>query len=220
VDIVLGILKKLLHCQRKIRYFLIVFFLPLIAHTQPEQVAVQLLDITNQRDPVINIINLKIDQLWHSGRYEKIFPLFHLVVRLDPEDQEAWATGGWFLIYCIAPMKRFPDNEKIKQKGMEFLKEGLSHNPNSYRLYWELGWIYYISGEFENAIAYLDKAIQYEHPAYVENTRAHALEKLGRIDDAIKQWQEIKKKFPEMRYVAERFILNLQKEKEDVKKNP
>ncbi|MGB9641806.1 MAG: tetratricopeptide repeat protein, partial [Candidatus Ratteibacteria bacterium] len=103
---------------------------------------------------------------------------------------------------------------------MEFLKEGLSHNPDSYRLYWEIGWIYYIGGEFENAITYLDKAIQYEHPAYVENTRAHVLEKLGRIDDAIKQWQEIRKKFPEMRFVAERFILNLQKEKKDVEKDP
>ncbi|MGB9643250.1 MAG: hypothetical protein ACPL3Q_08660, partial [Candidatus Ratteibacteria bacterium] len=98
-----------------------IIILPLVVYAQPEQVAIQLLDLTNQRDPVINIINLKIDQLWHSGRYEKIFPLFHLVVRLDPEDQEAWATGGWFLIYCVAPMKRFPDSEKIKQKGMEFL---------------------------------------------------------------------------------------------------
>ena len=220
MDIVPDTLKKLFLCQKKTKLFFFFLILPLGVCAQPEQVAIQLLDITNQREPVINIINLKIDQLWHSGRYEKIFPLFHLVVRLDPLDEEAWATGGWFLIYCVAPMTGFPESEKIKQKGIEFLKEGLTHNFDSYRLYWELAWIYYARGEFGNAVAYLDKAIQYEHPAYVENTRAHALEKLGRIDEAIKQWQEIRKKFPEMRFVAERFILNLQKEKTDVKQNP
>ena len=199
---------------RKInRIFIVFIFFPIMVYAQPELIAIQLLDITNHQEPVINIINLKIDQLWHSGKYEKIFPLFYLVTCLDPYDEEAWATGGWFLINCIAPSKSPSERKKIKMQGLDFLKQGLKYNPETYRLYWEIAWVYYIWGDFETSLKYLDSAINYEHPFYVENTRAHVLEKLGRIDDAIKQWKEIKYKFPEMKYVAERFITNLEKQK-------
>lgn len=187
---------------------------------QPEVIALQILDITDQLDPVVNIINLRIDKLWHSGKYEKIFPLFYLITRLDPEDEEAWANGGWFLINCLAPGKPSYESKKLKMKGIEFLKEGLKYNSNTYRLYWEIAWVYYQWGNLEIAIKYLDEAVNYEHPFYVENTRAHVLEKLGRIDDAIIQWKQIKNKFPEMKPVAERFIYYLEKHKADVRQNP
>ncbi len=206
------IFKELLK-YRIIRIIFLLFLFSSVSLAQPEIIAIQLLDITNHIDPVINIINTRIDWLWHTGKYEKIFPLFHLVSRLDPEDKENWATGGWFLINCIAPSKPSPESRKIKLKGLDFLKEGLSFNRDDYRLYWEIAWVYYLWGDLETALKYLDDAIKYEHPSYVENTRAHALEKLGRIDEAIKQWKEIRKKFPEMRFVADRFIHNLEKEK-------
>ena len=187
--------------------------------SQPEIVAIQLLDISNHINPVVNIVNMRIDWLWHTGKYEKIFPLFHLISRLDPEDETNWATGGWFLINCIAPARKPDEAREIKLKGLSFLKEGLHHNPGTYRLYWEIAWTYYLWGEFETALAYLDNAIKYEHPSYVENTRAHVLEKLGRIEEAITQWKEIRRKFPEMKFVAERFIQNLEKEKANAAKN-
>ncbi|HOQ82028.1 MAG TPA: hypothetical protein PLL89_03095 [bacterium] len=199
----------------------VLIFSPCKAIAQPEMVAFRLMDITDQMDPVINIINLPIDKLWHQGRYEEIFPLFYLITRLDPYDEEAWSTGGWFLINCIAPAKPISEKKKWQIKGIEFLKEGLKYNDNTYRLYWELAWIYYQWGELETAIEYLDNAINFEHPAYVENTRAHVLEKLGRINDAIIQWKQIKEKFPEMRLVAERFIYDLEKQEKDaIKQNP
>lgn len=212
------ILKRLLRCQI-VKTTLFISFFPLVGFSQPEIVAIQLLDISNHTEPVINIINLRIDWLWHTGKYEKIFPLFYLISRLDPQDEENWATGGWFLINCIAPAKDSNEKKETKQKGIEFLKEGLSHNPDSYRLYWEIAWIYFIWGNLEESLSYLDEAIKYEHPSYVENTRAHVLEKLGRIDDAIKQWKEVKNKFPEMRFVAERFIINLEKERANAGKD-
>ncbi len=205
---------------RIILLFALLFFNPYRIHAQPEVIGVQLIDITDQLDPVINIINLRIDQLWHAGKYEEIFPLFYLITRLDPYDEEAWATGGWFLINCLAPMKPPSEMKNWKMKGVEFLKEGLKYNDDTYKLYWELAWIYYQWGDLEIAIRYLDKAVNYEHPHYVENTRAHVLEKLGRIDDAIIQWKQIKEKFPEMKFVAERFIYLLTKQKADVRQNP
>ncbi|HPP67030.1 MAG TPA: hypothetical protein PKX05_03845 [bacterium] len=198
---------------------LAVFLCPCYLNAQPEKVAIQLVDITNHLNPVINIINMQIDRLWHAGKYENIFPFFYLITRLDPHDEEAWSTGGWFLINCIASTK--PDSEETiwKTRGIEFLKEGLAHNPDTYRLYWELGWTYYQWNMLDVAIEYIDKAIMYQHPAYVENTRAHILEKLGRMDEAINQWKQIKEKFPEMRFVAEGFIDYLEKQKTNVEQN-
>lgn len=213
--IVRNILRKLLRFRIvKVGFFSSMF--PLIGFSQPEIIAIQLLDIANHTNPIVNIINMRIDWLWHTGKYEKIFPLFLLVSRIDPEDEENWATGGWFLINCIAPMKKGNEMMKTKLRGIDFLKEGLSYNPNTYRLYWEIAWVYYLWGDYEESLKYLDNAIKYEHPSYVENTRAHTLEKLGRIDEAIKQWKEIKRKFPEMRFVAERFIHNLERDKNNV----
>ncbi|MCX7706160.1 MAG: CDC27 family protein [bacterium] len=209
-----SILGKLLKC-RIIKPTFFMFTYPLVGFSQPEIIAIQLLDINNHTNPVVNIINTRIDWLWHTGKYEKIFPLFYLISRIDPEDEENWATGGWFLINCIAPTKKGDEVRLTKLKGVDFLKEGLTYNIESYRLYWEIAWVYYLWGDYEKALKYLDSAIKYEHPSYVENTRAHTLEKLGRIDDAIKQWKQIRIKFPEMRFVAERFIQNLEREKAD-----
>lgn len=207
-----NILRRLLNFPI-VRLSFFIFLFPAISFSQPELIAVQLLDITNHKNPVVNIINTRIDWLWHTGKYENIFPLFHLISRIDPEDEENWATGGWFLINCIAPAKKGSEIKKTKLKGIDFLKEGLGYNIETYRLYWEIAWVYYLWGDYEEALNYLDNAIKYEHPSYVENTRAHTLEKMGRIEEAIKQWKAIRTKFPEMRFVAERFIHNLEKEK-------
>ena len=203
--------------MRKIILFILLVSVPVFC--QPENVALQCIDTSNLAGPVLNILTLRIEEYWHTGQYNKIFPLFFLITRLDPGDDEAWATGGWFLMNGMAPLKLGKERERLKEKGVSFLKEGLGHVSDSYRLYWELAWVYYQRGELETSLGYLDDSVKYEHPSYVENTRAHVLAKLGRTNDALVQWKEIRRKYPEMRLVAERFILELEKEKNDSEKN-
>lgn len=78
------------------------------------------------------------------------------------------------------------------KNGISFLKKGIAYNPDRYDLYFELGWTYYHKGnDYPNAVRYLEKAIKFPHPEYVDDVLAHAYEKNGQIDLAIKQWEKL-----------------------------
>lgn len=76
--------------------------------------------------------------------------------------------------------------------GVQFLKKGITYNPDRYDLYFELGWTYYHKGmDYPNAVRYLEKAIKFPHPEFVDDVLAHAYEKNGQIELAIKQWEKL-----------------------------
>ena len=77
-------------------------------------------------------------------------------------------------------------------QGIKFLKKGIAYNPERYDLYFELGWTYYHKGkDYKNSVRYLERAIKFPHPDYVDDLLAHAYEKTGQIDLAIKQWEKL-----------------------------
>lgn len=76
--------------------------------------------------------------------------------------------------------------------GISYIKKGISYNPDRYDLYFEAGWTYYHKGkDYKNAVRYLEKAVKFPHPEYVDDVLAHAYEKNGQIDFAIKQWEKL-----------------------------
>jgi len=76
-------------------------------------------------------------------------------------------------------------------KGVTFLKRGVSYNPEKYDLYFELGWTYFHKGkDYANATRYLEKAVRFPHPAYVDNVLAHAYELNDEPDKALKEWEK------------------------------
>ncbi|MCM8768295.1 MAG: hypothetical protein NC911_01215 [Candidatus Omnitrophica bacterium] len=96
------------------------------------------------------------------------------------------------------------------QQGVQFLKKGITYNPDKYDLYFELGWTYYHKGmDYPNAVKYLEKAIKHPHPDYVDDVLAHAYEKNGQIDKAIAQWEYLMKIAPSFKGIAERMIHDL-----------
>ena len=109
-------------------------------------------------------------------------------------------------------LENFPDREKYTSRlnivkdtvnvpreqifwyesGIKFLKKGVAYNSDKYDLYFELGWTYYHKGrDYKNAVRYLERAIKFPHPEYVDDVLAHAYEKNGQIDKAIKQWEKL-----------------------------
>jgi tetratricopeptide (TPR) repeat protein len=193
---------------RRLSTLLVLFCLLLTSavRSQPELAAAGCLDIGNVSDSILDILYIQADRLWHAGQYTKIVPIYRLITRLDPQDEEAWACGAWILISGIAPTKKGASRKQCEEKGIEILKEGIRSNPDTYRLYWELGWVYYSWQKYEDALSLFDKSIQYDHPFYVETTRAHTLAKLGRYKEAVRQWEQVKEKYPHMKDVAEKFI--------------
>ncbi|MCM8762341.1 MAG: hypothetical protein NC905_01585 [Candidatus Omnitrophica bacterium] len=77
------------------------------------------------------------------------------------------------------------------ERGINFLKKGVSYNSEKYDIYFELGWTYYHKGQdYPNAVKYLEKAVKFPHPAYVDNVLAHAYELNGQVDKALEQWEK------------------------------
>ncbi len=77
-------------------------------------------------------------------------------------------------------------------QGIEFDKKGVAYNPDRYDLYFETGWTYYHKGkDYKNAVRYLEKAVKFPHPDYVDDCLAHAYEKNGQVDMAMKQWKKL-----------------------------
>ncbi|HPP12959.1 MAG TPA: hypothetical protein PKW42_09535, partial [bacterium] len=147
-------------------------------------------------------------EFWHAGEYRKILPLFFLLSRVDPEDLDAWATGAWFLVNGLAPA--YPkQKDEFLNKAVKFLEEGISYHRENYRLYWELGWLWYREGKLPQALKYLEMAEKFPHPFYVASTRAHVLMALGQKEEAIAQWKSVAERFPEQRPLAERFLQKL-----------
>lgn len=80
---------------------------------------------------------------------KETLPWFYYAARLNPNNIEAYVVGAYW-----AGTKLDRPNEAIK-----FLREGLRHNPDSWRLYAEIGNIYRKSKrDYEKAITYYEKA--------------------------------------------------------------
>ncbi len=93
-------------------------------------------------------------------------------------------------------------------QGIEFDKKGVVYNSDRYDLYFETGWIYYHKGmDYKNSVRYLKKAIKFPHPDYVDDCLAHAYEKNGQIDMAMKQWEKLLN--TDFKNIAERAIKEL-----------
>lgn len=78
-------------------------------------------------------------------RMDLLAPLLNIVVTLDPHDVAPYRFGALFL----------PD--RYPNQAVALLKDGIENNPNAWRLYQDLGYIYWHQGQYEEAAAVYDK---------------------------------------------------------------
>lgn len=76
----------------------------------------------------------------HAGasRYDLLAPLLQITTGLDPHLIVAYEFGGNFL----APSR--PEGAGEPQKAIDLAEYGIRNNPNEWRLYYNLGFIYYM----------------------------------------------------------------------------
>lgn len=139
----------------------------------------------------VDILWVKVDELWHHGKWFEILPLLRAITWMQPHFLEAWELGAWHLAYNLyAYAKGMPNREEYIEEGIKFLKEGLVKNRNVYNLWFNLGWVYYHKlNDYDEAIRYLRGATKYEHPSFVDRLIAHAYRKKGDIEAEYRQWQ-------------------------------
>ena len=158
-----------------------------------------------------DLLWLQVEELFHSGQSFKMLPILKSVTFLQPKFITPWAVGGWHLSYNIpAEIKDPKEKEYWIQAGVDFLKEGLSYNPERYDLYFELGWTFYNKiKNYAEAVKYLELACKFPGPDYLDDVLAHAYEKNGQIDRAIETWEKILNSGNYFRQIAPRMIHSL-----------
>ncbi|NIM05708.1 MAG: tetratricopeptide repeat protein [Armatimonadetes bacterium] len=162
----------------------------------PQQARRQVRDAVNF---FMHLTAVQIDAYWHVGDYENCIRLLKLQIELKPRHVEAYDGAAWLLW----SMRRFDEAEAL-------YKQGIAKNPKTYRLYFELGQMYYLtarpslynkSGEesrrlYEKAVEQLYLAVQHPCPAQVNRLLARILHTLHRYDEERKVLEDILKDNP------------------------
>lgn len=143
------------------------------------------------REVAAGMLWVKADELFHAGKYLELVPYFQLVTFLDPHQIDVYSTGAWHLSY------NFMDNRMVPQS-KAFLREGIRNNSTVWDLYFQLGWLNFDwpVEDYEEALPWFREAATKPGtdggpaPRYVRHMEAHTLARQGRVDEAVKVWQE------------------------------
>lgn len=93
-----------------------------------------------------------------SRHYELLAPLLRITTHLDPQLTVAYEFGSTFLTQPP------PDGAGDPDAAVQLVRYGIQHNPNEWRLYYELGFIYYLDKK-----DYLAAARAFEQGSKVPN---------------------------------------------------
>ncbi|HTC46572.1 MAG TPA: hypothetical protein VK722_04595 [Candidatus Aquilonibacter sp.] len=75
----------------------------------------------------------------HAGTYNLLFPLLEITTQLDPHLVVAYEFGASFL----APTPPFGAGNP--EQAVQLMQYGIRNNPNNWRLYYDLGFVYYVN---------------------------------------------------------------------------
>lgn len=135
-------------------------------------------------------------------KYDMIGHVMSIVTDLDPRFEQPYVFGAFVL---AQERKDVPD-------GLALLAKGRRANPESWRLAFETGFLYYVCAHDDAAAArYFAIASRLPgHPAYAERFAAWASERAGRRELAIVLWKRVLATGNEyMQDVARRELRNL-----------
>ncbi|MFH1061852.1 MAG: hypothetical protein V1747_03070 [Candidatus Omnitrophota bacterium] len=163
-------------------------------HDQPEPASKQ-----NFINPLLNISqSLRITSHRHlaANEQKEIIPWFYYAIKLNPHNESAYCLGGYWLASHL---------DKIEE-AINLLQSGLKNNPDSWKIYAELGETYFMNKkDYPNANYYFKRAkiLSDEHNADRFNKRviytflAETYKKLGNPDKAKEIYAQLDKLFSE-----------------------
>jgi tetratricopeptide (TPR) repeat protein len=96
-----------------------------------------------------------------GGNYNLLWPLLNITTQLDPNIIPAYGYGATFL------SAKPPNGAGQRDKAIQLMEYGISHNPNDWHLYYNLGYIY------NDMKDYKDAAEAFERGSRVPNAHPH-----------------------------------------------
>jgi tetratricopeptide (TPR) repeat protein len=117
---------------------------------------------------------------FYSGEYEKSLSHYNNIIKIKPNNYEAWNNKG--LVLC--ELGRYDEAIKALDKAVEI-------NPDNYGLRNNQGLILFELGKYDEAIKAFDKAIEINPDNHeVWNNKGLVLCELGRYNEAIKAYDK------------------------------
>ncbi len=165
-----------------------------------------LASFTGFKQVIAGALWIRADDFFHRGQYQAIVPIVRIVTWLDPHNIDVFTTGAWHLDYNFVDEANSLSDKRYIPAAIALMKEGIRNNPTIWDLYFELGWTHYARKlyDYDKAAEYIAEACKHDgvdpntgqrqpRPEFVDRMLAHAYEKLGRYDDAIKQWYKCRR---------------------------
>jgi len=122
----------------------------------------------------------------HAGAqsYDLLYPLLDITTHLDPQLVAAYQFGASFL----APPP--PDGAGQPERAIQLMEYGIQNNPNDWKLYYDLGFVYYMNlKDYRKAADAFDRGskVPDAHP-FVRLLAAQMAEHAGDFDTARMMW--------------------------------
>ena len=126
---------------------------------------------------------------------ERAEELFHRCLEIDPEQAEAYN----YLAYMWAEQ-----GEQL-ERALEFVQKALDINPGSGAFIDTLGWVYFMQGQYDEALVEINRAADLipDDPTIVEHL-GDVLHKLGKTEEALPHWKQSFILEPENEKLAEK----------------
>ncbi len=156
--------------------------------------------VTESRDFLTDMLWLKTEDYWHEGEWEEAIRLCRQIVQVDPTFVEAYTGAAWMLW----SMDR--DAEAI-----ELYQAGIRNNPKSYEVHHEYGMYFRYRQKWEEAAEQFRISVELGAPKAFQHMLPNALERGGHKTEALVEWREILKRFPDDP-IAKQHIERLEKE--------
>lgn len=128
---------------------------------------------------------LESDHWWHEGDYDQSIRCQQTALFFDPANVDAFTNVAWLQW----SMGRHGE-------AVQTYRQAIAANPQSWEAAQALGGYYWGHSQREAAVEYFQLAARLGSPAIPRRTLGHALETLGRYDEARQVWQDILKLDP------------------------
>ena len=140
--------------------------------------------VANDWDELLDVaVQALVDEadVWfHEGNYDQVIRFNEAAVFLDP---------SWVEVYAVTAWLQWSMNRH--GAAVSTYRRAASANPDDWEAYFELGFYYMHHGHLRAAVKYLKKSFELGAPAISARSYAHALEKSGRLQDALLVWQQL-----------------------------
>ncbi len=157
------------------------------------------------RDALTDLLWMGIEPYWHKGDFDNCLRLTRQTVEVDPHFVEAGTSLAW-LLWSVGR-----DDEAIAA-----YEKCIAANPKSWKAHHEFGLFYMARNKYLKAAEQFRAAKDLGAPIPHIHMLPNALEKAGRLDEALDEWHDILRRFPDdavAKRRAERLERELSKER-------